>query len=201
MAVISPSYKYDDLRAVGPAFGAAVQTGPDYPDVQSPLNQVAVNMKMDVLDTPISPGLAGPLTGLDIDEEAPLGGSNQSFAVLSQTREAIENITRSVKSLQAPRLSEVASARYFQDTLTRTFNPAAPTGVKTRTAEEILASAADGCVADLSTHLAMASGGVTTSKQLIEGINRGLNGYTTVSSQAEMQRLGPNGMSRERLLK
>ena len=190
--------------ALGPTFSAQTQTGPDYPGkVQTPLNQVAVSRKMDALtgDYASTKGLAGPLTGLDVNAEAEMGGMNQTFAALSSTAKSVANITQSVESLQAARIADTPSARFFQDTLTRSFYPGAPTSGKNRTAEEILATTSGGTLADLSTSMVIASGGVTTSKQLIEGINRGLIGYTTVSSGLEANRLGPQGLSRERLLK
>jgi hypothetical protein len=49
--------------------------------------------------------------------------------------------------------------------------------------------------------MSIASLGVTTSKQLIEGINKGTLGYSTPTSKAESNRLGPTGYSRERIAK
>ena len=189
---------------LGPTFSASSQTGPETPgDVQTPLNQVAVSRKLDTLtkEIGISKGLAGPLTGLDVNAEAEMGGANQTFALLDSTAASVRNITSSVESLQSARLANTPSARFFQDTLTRSFYPGASTSGKNRTAEEILATTSGGSISDLSTMMAVANDGVTTSKQLIEGINEGLIGYSTVSSKLEANRLGPQGLSRERQLK
>jgi hypothetical protein len=185
-------------------FGAATQTGPDYPDgVQSPLNQVAVRQSMNKLTGEVAPsrGLAGPLTGLNVDQEAPIGTANQTFALLSSTTSSVANITQSVGSLQAVRLSNAASQRYFQAVLEKSFEPEKPVSSGNKSADEILASLSGGSISDLSTMMSVASLGVTTSKQLIEGINEGTLGYSTPTSSVESNRLGPTGYSRERIAK
>lgn len=207
MSYLSPGYNpkyYDGLEAVGATFGAATQTGTNVPKcVQTPLSQVAVYASMTGLANVegIAQGLAGPLTGLNINDEATVGGSNQTFAKLSSTANSVKNITQSVESLRAARLSLEGSQEFFQGVLEKSFAPDAPVSNKTKTAEEILSSMNKGSISDLSTMLSVASGGVTTAKQLVEGINKGLIGYSTQSSMAESDRLGPKGYSRERLLK
>ena len=200
---------------VGPTgqgfFSSAAQTGAGFPtNVQSPLNQVAALSTMDKLGSitntvsqfsGVARGLAGPLTGLGVNMETPLGSLSQTFSVLGSTTGSVANITQSVGSLQTPRLSNASSAEFFQNVLTQSFVPGAPIGSGTRTAEEISGAISNGSIADLSTMMSMASGGVTTSKQLIEGINKGTLGFTTQSSGAEAGRLGPTGYSRERIAK
>jgi len=206
MPTISPGTRATNvnLEAVGPTFGAASQTGPDYPrDVQSPLNQVAVRQSMNKLTGEVGPsqGLAGPLTGLNVNDEAPIGTTNQTFALLSSTTSSIANITQSVGSLQAARLSNATSQRFFQGVLEKSFDPEKPASNGNKSADEILASLSGGSISDLSTMMSIASLGVTTSKQLIEGINKGTLGYSTPTSKAESNRLGPTGYSRERIAK
>lgn len=193
-----------DLEAVGPTFGAATQTGPNYPsDVQSPLNQVAVRESVNKLTGEVGPskGLAGPLTGLNVNDKASLGGSNQTFAGLNSTANSIANITQTVNSPEAARISNAASQRFFQGVIEKSFEPENPVSGGNRTAEEILSSLSGGSISDLSTMMSIASQGTTSSKQLIEGINQGLIGYSTGSSKAESNRLGPQGYSRERIAK
>lgn len=193
------------LEAVGAIFGAAVQTGLSFlgGNVQSSLSQVAVGTAMSKLSKSVgkSKGLAGPLTGLVTGATAKIGGTSQAFALSDSTAESVSNITQTVGSLETPRLSNVASQRFFQDTLDRSFAPDQVFAKGSRTSADILSSMNTGAVSDLSTMLASASGGVTTSTQFIEGINEGLIGFSTGSSNAESQRLGPNGKSRERLAK
>lgn len=206
MSYLSPGTeprKFDKLEAVGGTFGAATQTGPSYPsNVQSPLNQVAVFQTMSKLMpvTGTTQGLAGPLTGLDVDDEAQVGSLSQTFAALNSTASSVKNITQSVTSLESARLSREGSQKFFQGLIEKSFTPGSKPSA-TRTSEEILSSISNGSVSDLATMMSTASGGVTTSKQLIEGINEGLIGYTSESSNAEADRLGPQGLSRERLLK
>ena len=193
-----------DLEAVGASFGAASQTGPVYPsDVQSSLNQVAVRESVNKLTGEVGPsrGLAGPLTGLNVNDEASLGGSNQTFAALSSTADSVANITQTVSSQQAARISNAASQRFFQGVIERSFQPERSVSDGNRTADEILASLSGGSISDLSSMMSIASKGTTSAKQLIEGINQGLIGYSTGSSKAESNRLGPQGYSRERIAK
>ena len=185
-------------------FGAASQTGFNVPaTVQSPLNQVATFNTMDKIGVAsgVTSGLAGPLSGLRVNESVPLGKLNQTFAKLSPTLSSVANITQSVGSLQSPRFSNASSVEFWQNTLTRSFAPDSAIGSGIRTAEEISSAISNGSISDLSTMMSIASGGVTTSKQLIEGINKGLIGFTTQGSGAQANRLGPQGFSRERLLK
>jgi len=192
-------------------FGAASQTGLSFPtDLQSPLNQVATLSTMDKIGNfangvsrvvGVAQGLAGPLTGLGVNMETPLGSLSQTFSTIGSTASSVANITQSVGSLQAPRLGNASSTEFFQNVITQSFAPGAAIGSVTRTAEQISGAIANGSISDLSTAMSIASGGVTTSKQLIEGINKGLIGFTTQGSGAQANRLGPKGLSRERLLK
>lgn len=207
MSYLSPGYNpkyYDGLEAVGATFGAATQTGANVPKcVQTPLSQVAVYASMNKLAnvTGTAKGLAGPLTGLNINDEASVGSSNQTFARLSSTANSVKNVTQSVRTLQSARLSLEGSQEFFQGVIEKSFAPDSPVSNKTKTAEEILSSMTKGSISDLATMMSVASSGVTTAKQLVEGINEGLIGYSTQSSGAESDRLGPMGYSRERLLK
>ena len=185
-------------------FSAASQTGLSFPtDLQSPLSQVATFNTMDKIGvvTGTTQGLAGPLTGLGVNMETPLGSLSQTFSTIGSTASSVANITQSVGSLQAPRLGNASSTEFFQNVITQSFAPGAAIGSVTRTAEQISGAIANGSISDLSTAMSIASGGVTTSKQLIEGINKGLIGFTTQGSGAQANRLGPKGFSRERLLK
>ena len=192
-------------------FSAASQTGLSFPtDLQSPLNQVATLSTMDKIGNfangvsrvvGVAQGLAGPLTGLGVNMETPLGSPSQTFSTIGSTASSVANITQSVGSLQAPRLGNASSTEFFQNVITQSFAPGAAIGSVTRTAEQISGAIANGSISDLSTAMSIASGGVTTSKQLIEGINKGLIGFTTQGSGAQANRLGPKGFSRERLLK
>ena len=200
---------------VGPTgqgfFSAAAQTGPGAAfKVQSPLNQVATLSTMDKIGNfasgvsrvvGVAQGLAGPLTGLGVNMETPLGSLSQTFSTIGSTASSVANITQSVGSLQAPRLGNASSTEFFQNVITQSFAPGSAIGPVTRTAEQISSAISNGSISDLSTMMSIAIEGVTTSKQLIEGINKGLIGFTTQGSGAEANRLGPAGYSRERIAK
>ena len=192
-----------DVSAASAAFGSATQTGPGYPsNVQSPLNQVATASTVRELASapgPV-PGLAGPLTGLKTAQEVEIGAISQTFAQLSSTSASVRNLTGSVRTSSSLRLSMPSSEKYFSDVLQESFSPGSLIAGN-RSASQIESSFDRGATAALAVDLAVASGGVTTSKQLIEGINKGAIGFSTISSRAEASRLGPQGYSRERLAK
>ena len=194
----------EGLEAVGPTFGAASQTGFSTDiAIQTPVNQMAVWNNVTKLPEVVtgSRGLAGPMTGLNINAEVPVGKFEQTFAKLSPINSAIKNLTQFVPSSKSLRLSGPSSQKFFTDVLTKSFAPDSGIGDLVRTAEQIESSISNGSISDLSTQLALIGGGVTTAKQLVEAINKGIIGFTTESSGAEAERLGPQGYSRERVAK
>lgn len=199
----------EQTENVGPigegVFSSAGQTGPGFPtNIQSPLNQVAAKSAVDKLSGSVGAarGLAGPLTGLASTATASVGNFSQTFAQLSSTAASVQNMTQSVDSLNSLRLSAPSSEKFFTDVLQNSFIPgSAQIGNTIRSAEQIASAFDSGAIADLASQLAVAAGGVTSAKQLIEGINKGAIGFTTQSSGAEAERLGPKGFSRERLAK
>ena len=191
-------------QAVGPVFSAASQTGPGFPtNVQSPLSQVATYSSVKQLSGSVGParGLAGPLTGLNINGQAAAGSSNQTFAFLNSTFASVANTVQSIPTSNAESRFNGPSTNFFTDVVSQSFVPGSPLAGVIRNAEQIQDSISNGSISDLSTMMSMASGGVTSSKQLIEGINKGTLGFTTQSSGAEANRLGPQGYSRERIAK
>jgi hypothetical protein len=197
----------EGMEAVGPTFGAAVQTGAGFPtNVQSPLNQIGVRRNAGALAsfTSGAKGLAGPLTGLNIADKVPVGSFSQTFAKISSMPTSVKNLTQYVPSLESLRLSGPSSEKFFSGVLTNSFIPDFGQGEgvsAVRSASQIQSSISNGSISDLSSMLSLASGGVTTSQQLVEGINKGLIGFTTPGSKAEAERIGPQGYSRERLAK
>ena len=193
-----------DVSGGGSAmFAATTQTGSNLTNnVQTSLNQVAANVTVSGLQNAPgrTPGLAGPLTGLTTAEAVMVGATSQTFASYGSSQQNIENTLQAVNSLQALRLSEASSEAYFSFILETSFT-GSPTAPGTKSADKIMASFDSGSRSDLAVGLARASGGVTTSKQLIEGINKGIIGFSSPGSKAEAERLGPLGYSRERLAK
>ena len=181
-------------------FGAEVQTGAGFPmDVQSPLNQVATyNTVASLPSSPISQGLAGPLTGLNVDQVATAGGANQTFAMLNSTLSSVTNSVQSVPFSGAELFASGPSENYFTDVISSSFVPLATAATDAiRTAEEIQNTLSNGSISDLSTMMSIATGGVTSSQQLIQGINSGALGFTTQSSGAQANMLGPKGFARK----
>jgi hypothetical protein len=193
-----------DVSGGGSAvFAATTQTGANLTNnVQTSLNQVAANVTMSGLQNAPAPtpGLAGPLTGLTTAEAVMVGATSQTFATYGNSQQNIENTLQTVNALESLRLSEASSEAYFNFILETSFT-GSPVAPGTKSVDQIMASFDSGLRSDLAVGLARASGGVTTSKQLIEGINKGIIGFTSPGSKAEADRLGPQGYSRERLAK
>ena len=82
-----------------------------------------------------------------------------------------------------------ASEVFFGETLSNSFNAGVGQSI-----EDALSKAP---VAELSAQMAKFSGGVSSTADFIQGINHGNIGYTTQESAAAMERMGPQGLSKE----
>lgn len=181
--------------------GASVQAGPSLPtDMQSALNQVGVGFAMDKLtNVPRSPGTAGPLTGLTRGLVTEPGTFSQTASLFSSTGVSVVNATRAVRSLESTEVvrSIPASERFFFRTLFKSFSPDETVSLL-RTPDEIADSIARPPVNELCSKLAVACRGVTTTTDFVEGINFGEFGFSTPSSIAEADRIGPQGKLHQR---
>jgi len=180
---------------------ANVQAGPGLPsNLQSPLNQIAAATKMAGVDSnnTVSPGLAGPLSGLDQDLSVRLGSTSQAAALLESSPSLVRNAVRSADAFSnfSP-LSIPSSETFFSTTLNNSFNPDAALGAL-RSAEEIALTADRVPVTELSFQLAKATKGVTSTSDLIEGINYGRFAYSTQKARASANRIGPQGLSQRK---
>jgi len=180
---------------------ASIQSGPSLPDdMQSALNQVGVGFAMNKLtNVPKSPGTAGPLTGLTRGLTTEPGTFSQTASLFSSTRESVVNATQAVRSLESNAVARSipASERFFTRTLFKSFNPGDTVSLL-RTPDEIAESISRAPINELCSKLAVACRGVTTTTDFVEGLNFGDFGFSTPSSMAEADRIGPQGKLHQR---
>lgn len=177
-----------------------VQTGPVSPKgVQTSVNQVAVGSVLSETVPMATPrkSLAGPLTGMDRNKEVPASAKSHASVIRQTLNQSVQNITQVVESLSSDAIvkSFPASERYFYETLLASYDPDIELGM-TRDAEEIGTMLERGPLADFSIDLAIASGGIRSTRNLIEAINLGDVGYTSDASTTQSERYGPNGKAR-----
>tara|TARA_R110001592_G_scaffold356192_1_gene657598 strand:- start:377 stop:841 length:465 start_codon:yes stop_codon:yes gene_type:complete len=131
-----------------------------------------------------SSGSAGG--GADYDWEVPPGAISPNGVLRDQLREALRNAFQDVDSLEDAyiKLSESSSEFFFTELLNQSFSVGEE--------EDILGSIEKAPRAELAVQLARASGGVTSTRDLVEGINNGTRGLTTIGSKATATLLSGN---------
>ena len=131
-----------------------------------------------------SSGSAGG--GADYDWEVPPGAISPNGVLRDQLREALRNAFQDVDSLEDAyiKLSESSSEFFFTELLNQSFSVGEE--------EDILGSIEKAPRAELAVQLARASGGVTSTRDLVEGINNGTRGLTTIGSKATAALLSGN---------
>ncbi len=141
------------------------------------------------------------MTGLNPALTSTVGAVSQTAALSSSTAASVLNATQSVGSLESLRLSQASSETFFTSLINQSFSGAEAIVSTVKSAEDIANTFNNGSTAELASSLAQVTGGITTATQLIEGINYGIIGVSSPSSKAEASRLGPEGLSRERIAK
>ena len=176
------------------AVAADVASGLGLPsNIQSPLNQVATAASLlgSVAGAQtFNSGLMGAMTGLAENLDVLPGVSSSTAASVSSLASSVTNILGAGQSsAKTSPSSFAASEAFFSQTLTNAFNVGASQNI-----EDALSKAP---VAELSSQMAKFSGGVSSTVDFIQGINHGNIGYTTQQAAAAMQRMGPQGLSKE----
>lgn len=191
---------------------ANAQAGPNAPAVQTAPQQVAASASTGFS----SAGPAGPQTGMNRSTtttssqsasgrsaagqgptqtrslEVPVGAVTQASARYSSLGQSAANITQAVNSLSVNEIvrSYPSSEIFFTDLLYSSFNPGVQRSA-TRSPQEIEVALASPKISDLSVRLAYASGGIRSSLNLIQGINRGDLGLVTPKTMSQAERFGP----------
>ena len=194
---------------------ANAQAGPNSPELQTAPQQIAASSTTGMT----SAGPAGPQTGLDRSSttegefeligaggrsaagqgptqtrslEAPIGLTTQASARYSTQSTTAANITQAVDSLSNNEIirNYPGSEVFFTDLLYSSFNPGV-TRQATKSPQEIEMALGSPKISDLSISLAYASGGIRSSANLIQGINRGDIGLVTPKTMSQAERFGP----------
>lgn len=181
-----------------PRSGVNIQTGPrSISKVQTAVNQVAVGhfLKKNISEKIKAPeALAGPMTGIHREITIPPNVKTQASAARSTIQQSIRNLTNIVNSLDSNVIlrSLPASETFFYNSLHSSFSPNQPTD-ETRSPEQIAKTLTRGAVGELSFYLAQVSGGILSTRNLIQAINKGDIGYTCSTSLVQSERYGPMG--------
>lgn len=180
--------------------GASVQTGPNAPrGIQTSINQVAAGsiVAETVPKAAARKSLAGSMTGMDRNREIPASAKSHASVLRQTLNQSIGNITQVVESLSSDAIikSFPASEKFFYETLLKSYDPDISLS-ETRSPNEIETMLERGPIADFSVNLAIASGGIRSTRNLIEAINLGDIGYTSDASTTQSERFGPGGKAR-----
>lgn len=159
---------------------------------QSAWNQIAawsdlVDFDFDFDGNDDYNGQAGSGPNYEDDDEVPPGAISENAARIEDLIASLRNIFQSVPSFDNGNISfSVGSSEHlFHKLLEKSFSP-------TEDTEDILGSIERGTRSDLAIRLAKATGGVTRTRDLIEGINRGKIGVTSPGFKATTVLLGEN---------
>ena len=153
-----------------------------YPD-QSSWNQIGAGNSASDLDFNTGGSAGG---GADFGTEVIPGSFSANACRRDDIVDAVRNAFQSVPTFDDAyiRLSEASSEFLFSELLDKSFNP--------EEEKDILGTFERGSRADLAVQLARASGGVTSTRDLVEGINRGTIGLTTNGFKATTKLLSGN---------
>jgi len=173
---------------------ADILAGPGLPNsLQSPLNQVATASKLGQATNgafSTNKGLAGPLTGLTPNLYIEPGGTSQALITMTSTQEAVFSITgSSLAFTQRPVRSLPGSEGFFSKTLRKSFAP--DDQEKIGSVESIANALNRAPTAELSAQMAIVTGGIAATDDLVESINYSSVGYTSKSSSAQASKMSP----------
>jgi hypothetical protein len=169
----------DEYGEISPEFGGT----PSYSD-QSYWNQVGAGESAGDLNYDMG-GMSG--SGFAPDDISVSPGSYSANSVRKDDLvESLRNAFQSVSSFDDNNIdrSESSSEHLFNKLLSESFDPEGDT--------DILGSLERGSKADLAVKLARATGGLTSTRDLVEGVNRGAVGLATPGFKATSSLLGGN---------
>ena len=169
----------EEYGEVAPEFGE----GSSYSD-QSYWNQVGAGESAGDLDYDMG-GMSGSDFGTDASSFPP-GSFSANSVRKDDLTESLRNAFQSVPSFDDSEIdrSESSSEHLFNKLLGDSFDPDGD--------DDILGSLERGSRADLAVKLARATGGLTSTRDLVEGVNRGTVGLATPGFKATSSLLGGN---------
>lgn len=160
-----------------------------FPPDQSMWNQVGAGESAGNIDFNTG-GTAGG--GAGFDTEVIPGSFSTNASRRDDLKASLQNAFQNVPTFDDAyeRISEASSEHLFNNLLDESFNPTLE--------RDILGSLERGCRADLAVKLARATGGVTSTRDLIAGVNRGSIGLVTPGFEATSKLLGGNSAKTRR---
>lgn len=168
---------------------ASVQAGPRAGsiDSQTPLSQLATMAAVNRAGIPVASeqALAGPFTGYIQGMKVLPGVYSQMAARQNTTEASVMNSIAVATTLESKMSSLASSERFFYITLEYALNRG---GQHQFTLDKVP-------TAEFSKALALASGGILSTRDLVESINGANLGYTTSHAQVTNGRLDPTGLT------
>ena len=169
---------------------ANVQAGPNIGllDSQTALSQLATRAFLESQDIAVATEgqQMGTLTGTMRGMYVSNGSSSQMAVARESMLTAVKKALAVSDGLEFKQVGLAASERFFWITLERSFNPD----------EEHVMNAEKVPTSELAKAMAISTGGVSSTNDLVEGINNGDLGYTTPRSQRQDKRLESSGLRR-----
>jgi len=169
---------------------ANVQAGPNigYLDSQTALSQLATRTFLESQDIAVATegqqmgALTGTINGMYVSN----GSSSQMAVARESMLTAVQKSLAVSQGLEFKQAGLAASERFFWITLERSFNQG----------EEHILNADKVPTSELAKALAIATGGVSSTNDLVQGVNNGDLGYTSPKSQRQDRRLESSGLRR-----
>lgn len=167
---------------------ANVQAGPNTLniDTQSVLSQLSTRVALNKEDISLGqvPAAVGPYTGTKLDFKVSPGPNSQMAARQEQLYNSVVNAVERARTLESKQASTAASERFWWATLEYGLNRE---GEHWYTLDKAP-------TAEFSKALALATNGLLSTKDLVEGINSGELGYTSSQALAQNRRLDSTGL-------
>lgn len=167
---------------------ANVQAGPNTLniDTQSVLSQLGTRVALNKEDVNMGqvPAAAGPFTGTKLDFKVSPGPNSQMASRQEKLRNSVINAVERARTLESKQASIAASERFWWATLEHGLN----------NESEHWYTLDKAPTAEFAKALALATDGILSTKDLIEGINNGEIGYTSSQALAQNQRLDSTGL-------
>jgi len=169
---------------------ANVQAGPvvGFLDSQTALSQLATRSFLESQDISVATegqqlgSLTGTVNGMYVSN----GVSSQMAVARESMQTAVQKSLAVSQGLEFKQNGLAASERFFWITLERSFNQG----------EEHILNADKVPTSELAKALAIATGGVSSTNDLVQGVNNGDLGYTSPKSQRQDRRLESSGLRR-----
>lgn len=184
-----------------PLLGADISAGANLPDgMQSPLNQLAsaYNLATEAgaaVGEAVNSGLVGPMSGLSATASFLPTGISQSLSSITSTAQAVgEVVSAGTSAVGAVPDSLTGGEQFFSDMINSSFNPGSTLSAL-GSVSSIASSVSNASFSSLASDMSVISGGIASTKSLVEKINHSTAGFTTSATKVLTEKIGPQGLS------